>query len=110
MKWVQADHQPPLQMSTFRKFERWFWRVGETIDEVASALSISYGPAHQIIHDKLDFHKFCARWVPRKLTAEHKLTRFRVSIHKNTFSRDSALPPYCDDSLRWISEPWTPSD
>jgi len=46
------------------------WRVA--INEVACSLQISHGSAYQIIHDELGFHKICARWVPRKLTAEHK--------------------------------------
>jgi len=44
------------------------------IDEVACSLQISHGSAYQIIHDELGFHKICARWVPRELTAEHKHT------------------------------------
>ena len=42
------------------------------IDEVACSLWISHGSAYQIIHEELRFHKLCARWVPRELTAEHK--------------------------------------
>jgi len=42
------------------------------IDEVACSLQISHGFAYQIIHKELGFHKVCARWVPRQLTAEHK--------------------------------------
>lgn len=40
------------------------------IDEVACSLQISHGSAYQMIHDELGFHKVCARWVPRELTAE----------------------------------------
>jgi len=43
------------------------------IDEVACSLQISHGSAYQIIHE-LGFHKICARWVPRELTAQHKCT------------------------------------
>ena len=43
------------------------------IDKVACSLHISHGSAYQIIHE-LGFHKICARWVPRELTAEHKRT------------------------------------
>ncbi|GBN99272.1 hypothetical protein AVEN_205157-1 [Araneus ventricosus] len=81
-----------------------------TIDEVASAFNISHDSAHQIIHDELNFHKVCARWVPRKLTAENKLTRVKVSMHENTVLSDSALPANCDDSFRLISESLTSSD
>jgi hypothetical protein len=42
------------------------------VDEVAAMLDISHGSAHHIIHDVLQFHKLCARWVPRQLTLELK--------------------------------------
>ena len=55
------------------------------IDEVACSLQISHGSAYQIIHDELGFHKLCARWVPRELTAEHK--RKRVEICQRLLDR-----------------------
>jgi hypothetical protein len=51
------------------------------IDEVACSVQISHGSAYQIINDELGFHKICARWMPRELTAEHK--RKRVEIQPN---------------------------
>ena len=39
-----------------------------TIDEVAHVLQISYGSAYKLMHNKLGFHKICARWVPKQLT------------------------------------------
>jgi hypothetical protein len=36
-------------------------------------------------HDELGFHKLCARWVPRELTAEHK--RKRVEICQRLIDR-----------------------
>jgi len=48
------------------------------IDEVACSLLISHVSAYQIIHDELGFHKLCARWVPRELTAEHKRKRVEI--------------------------------
>jgi len=48
------------------------------IDEVACSLQISHGSAYQIIHDELSYHKVCARWVPRELTAEHKRKRAEI--------------------------------
>ena len=48
------------------------------IDEVACSLQISHGSAFQIFHDELGFHKVCARWVPRELTAEHKRKHLEV--------------------------------
>jgi len=51
------------------------------IDEVACSLQISHGSAYQIIHDELGFHKVCARWLPRELTAEHKRQRVEICQH-----------------------------
>jgi len=51
------------------------------IDEVACSLQISHGSAYQIIHDELGFHKVCARWVPRELTAEHKCKHVEICQH-----------------------------
>ena len=51
------------------------------IDEVACSLQISNGFAYQIIHDELGFHKVCARWMPRELTAEHKRKRDEICQH-----------------------------
>jgi len=36
-----------------------------TIDEVANHFEISHGSAYDIIHNRLSFHKVCARWVPK---------------------------------------------
>ncbi|KAF8785105.1 Histone-lysine N-methyltransferase SETMAR like protein [Argiope bruennichi] len=79
MKREQDGHQPPLQMNNIQQAREMVLANRRiTIDEVASALNISHGSAHEIIHDELGFHKVCARWVPRQLTAEHKLIRVRV--------------------------------
>ena len=43
-----------------------------TIDEVANCLHISHGSAYEVIHNRLDFHKVCARWIPIQLTMLHK--------------------------------------
>jgi hypothetical protein len=40
--------------------------------EVAHQLQISHGAAYEIIHNRLAFHKVCARWVPDKVTELHK--------------------------------------
>ena len=49
-----------------------------TIDEVANHLKISHGSAYEIIHNRLGFHKVCARWVPKQLTVLHKQTRLDI--------------------------------
>ena len=35
-------------------------------------LQISHGSAYEMMHNKLGFHKVCARWVPKHLTELHK--------------------------------------
>jgi transposase len=42
------------------------------VDEIAKQLNISIGSAYSVVHDNLQFHKVCARWVPKELTDEHK--------------------------------------
>jgi histone-lysine N-methyltransferase SETMAR len=49
-----------------------------TTDEVAYHLLISHGSVHEIIPNRLGFHKVCARWVPKKLTEEHKCNRLTI--------------------------------
>ncbi|GFS55653.1 histone-lysine N-methyltransferase SETMAR, partial [Nephila pilipes] len=43
-----------------------------TIDEISNKVDISHGSVHKIIAGHPQFHKVCARWVPRLLTEEHK--------------------------------------
>ena len=49
-----------------------------TIDEVAHVLQISHGSANEMMHNKLGFHKVCARWVPKQLAEVHKQTRMYI--------------------------------
>ena len=48
------------------------------IDEVAHRLQISRGSAYETIHNRLAFHKVCARWVPKQLKELHKEKRSDV--------------------------------
>jgi len=43
-----------------------------TTDEVAVELGISHDSAHHIMHDVLQYHEVCARWVPKQLTLDLK--------------------------------------
>jgi hypothetical protein len=45
-----------------------------TIDSIATALWCSHGLACVIVHDRLKFRKVCARWLPRGLKDQKKLT------------------------------------
>ena len=47
-----------------------------TVEELASKLDVSIGSAHSIVAS-LGYSKVCARWVPRKLTEDHKTERVR---------------------------------
>ena len=49
-----------------------------TIDELANHFEISHGSAYDIIRNRLDFHKVCARWVPKQLTEEQKNNRVAI--------------------------------
>ncbi|PNF22656.1 hypothetical protein B7P43_G07101 [Cryptotermes secundus] len=71
-----------------------------TIDEVACSLQISHGSAHQIIHDELGFHKVCARWVPRELTAEHKRKRL---LSKKVLLNGNARPHMAGQTVGTIN-------
>jgi histone-lysine N-methyltransferase SETMAR len=38
------------------------------------------------MHDRLGFHKVCARWVPRILTPQHKMQRMGLALqHLNRY-------------------------
>lgn len=50
-----------------------------TIRFVAETLNISYGAVQTIIKEKLEMSKLSARWVPRALTPEMKLSRLSIS-------------------------------
>ncbi len=43
-------------------------------------INISYGSAHNIVHDTLNFRKVSARWVPKNLTEEQMGQRMMTSL------------------------------
>jgi hypothetical protein len=45
------------------------------VNKIAKQLTISIGSAYSVVHDNLQFHKVCARWVPKELMGEHKHMR-----------------------------------
>jgi hypothetical protein len=47
-------------------------------DGIAKQLNISIGSAYSVTHDNLQFHKVCARWVPKELTDKHKHIRLDI--------------------------------
>jgi hypothetical protein len=42
------------------------------VDEVASCMQISNFSTYKIIHNRLEFHQICARWIPKQLTSLYK--------------------------------------
>jgi hypothetical protein len=68
-----------------------------TVDKTAKQLNSSIASAYSVMPDNLQFHKVCARGVPKELTDEHK------HMCLNICSRHSA---HCheegDNFLQWI--------
>jgi transposase len=46
-----------------------------TIDEIAVEFNMSHSSAYSIVHNDLGYRKVCSRWVPRKLSDDHKHAR-----------------------------------
>jgi hypothetical protein len=51
------------------------------VNKTAKQLNISIGSAYSVVHDNLQLHKVCARWVPKELTNEHKCVRLDICYH-----------------------------
>ena len=47
--------------------------------EIDAIVGISVGAVHNILHEKLEMKKMCARWVPRLLIINQKRTRKDIS-------------------------------
>jgi hypothetical protein len=43
-----------------------------TAIDIAEKLGVSCGFAYSVISEDLGYHEICARWVPKRLTDEHK--------------------------------------
>jgi hypothetical protein len=89
-----------------------------TIDEVEHHLRISRGSAHGIIQGRLGFHRVCARWVPKQLTAEHKRNRLTICqgllnryhnkgdafLRRNATEEETCIHHYAPESKRQSME------
>ncbi len=73
------------------------WHVEQSILEdrhvhildIADQLNISMDTAHDIVHERLGFHKVSARWVPKQLTEEHKSNRIGLFlVHLMRYQRE----------------------
>ncbi|KMQ87583.1 mariner transposase [Lasius niger] len=49
------------------------------VRDIAEIVGISVGGVYNILHEKLEMKKLCARWVPRLLTIDQKRTRKDIS-------------------------------
>lgn len=60
-----------------------------TVEEISAEVGISTGSAWEILHNKLNKRKKCARWVPHVLTEEQKACRVSISsAHLARFNRE----------------------
>jgi hypothetical protein len=76
-----------------------------TVDEIAKQLNISIGPAYSVVHDNLQFLKVYTRWVPKKLTDEHKhmhLNVFSCHVACNHEEGDSVLQRIITGDETWV--------
>ncbi|XP_067665195.1 histone-lysine N-methyltransferase SETMAR-like [Haliotis asinina] len=55
-----------------------------TMHELEYATGLPYGSIHNVLHDNLHMSKVCARWVPRMLSDDMKLSRVNISGAKLT--------------------------
>lgn len=73
----ERSGRPAVSESIVEKIEREMLQnrritIRELVDRIPGS---SYGTVERILTEKLGYHKCCARWVPRMLTAEHKEKR-----------------------------------
>ena len=61
------------------------------VREIAEIVGISVGAVHNILHEKLEMKKMCARWVPRLLTIDQKRTRKDISEQCLTMLKRNVL-------------------
>jgi hypothetical protein len=68
-----------------------------TVNEIAKQLNINIGSAYSVVHDNLQFHKVCARWILKELTDEHKRMCLDSCSHHLACYREEG-----DNFLQWI--------
>jgi hypothetical protein len=59
-----------------------------TVDEIAKQMNISIGSAYSVVHDNLQFHKVCARWIPKELMNEQKRMCLDICFHHLAYYRE----------------------
>lgn len=76
-----------------------------TVDEIAYDLNISHGSVHNIIQNRLQYRKVCARWVPRLLTETHKSQRVLAAVkllERHEEAGDSFLDQIVTGDETWV--------
>jgi hypothetical protein len=48
--------------------------------QLEQRLDLSYGTIWDTVHVCIGYRKVCGRWVPKKLTDDHKMTRMATSL------------------------------
>ena len=72
---------------------------------VARIPGSSYGTVDRALTEKLGYHKCCARWVPRMLTAEHKEKRLacaRLFLQKCQEAKEGLLDSIVTGDETWV--------
>jgi hypothetical protein len=90
-----------------------------TVDKITKQLNISIGSAYSVVHDNLQFHKVCVRWVPVELTGEHKhicldicscyLVRYREegdNFLQQIVTGDETWVHHCQPETKRMSMQW----
>jgi hypothetical protein len=82
------------------------------VDEIAEQLNISIGSAYFVVYENLQFHKLCARWVPKELTNEHKRMHLDIFSHNLAHYHDEGdnfLQQFVTGNGTWVhnSQPET---
>ena len=74
----QDAHPHPLLTATLRTTVPWFWKTDKWLLMKWQTILKLVMVLHDIIHNRLGFHKVCARWVPKELTEEHRNNRVAI--------------------------------
>jgi hypothetical protein len=75
-----------------------------TVDEIAKQLNLRIGSAYSVVHDNLQFHRVCARWVSTELTDEHKHMRLDIFYRHLVRYRegDNFLQRIVTGNVTWV--------
>jgi len=72
------------------------------VREIAETIGVSKERVGYILHEELDMKKLCARWMPRLLTADQKLTSIKKSLNSAWSVLTEIKLILCVDLLLWM--------